>query len=128
MIIYYNKISYNICNNCEAILIIIIKSSKFKNDYKKLKKKHMDKELDKLSKVEELIIESDSMKNLMLNPLHIIYNIEKKNINLKEIYTARLNGKLRLYMKSCCDYPYNNLENIIEIEFIEIDDKHYEEG
>ena len=54
----------------------------------------MDKELDKLSKVEELIIESDSMKNLMLNPLHIIYNIEKKNINLKEIYTAHLNSKL----------------------------------
>lgn len=76
------------------ILIIIIKSTKFKNDYKKLKKKHMDKELDKLSKVEELIIESDSMKNLMLNPLHIIYNIEKKNINLKEIYTVHLNSKL----------------------------------
>ncbi len=88
----------------------------------------MDKELDKLSKIEELIIESDNMKSLILNPLHIIYNIEKKNVNLKEIYTAHLNGKLRLYMKPCSDYPYNNLENIIEIEFVEIDDKHYGEG
>lgn len=88
----------------------------------------MDKELDKLSKVEELIIESDSMKNLMLNPLHIIYNIEKKNINLKEIYTVHLNSKLWLHMKPWVNYPYNNLEEIIEIEFVEIDDKHYGEG
>lgn len=110
------------------VLIIIIKSSKFKSDYKKLKKKHMDNELEKLSKVEELIIESDNMKILMLNPLHNIYRIEKKSVNLKEIYTAHLNSKLRLHMKPCSDYPYNNLEEIIEIEFVEIDDKHYGEG
>lgn len=47
---------------------------------------------------------------------------------MKEIYTAKLNGKLRLDMKPCSDYPYNKLEDIIEIEFIEIDDKHYREG
>lgn len=54
----------------------------------------MDNELEKLSKVEELIIESDNMKILMLNPLHNIYRIEKKSVNLKEIYTAHLNSKL----------------------------------
>lgn len=73
-------------------------------------------------------MESSTMKDLMLNPLHITYNIEKKNANLKEIYTAHLNSKMRLYMKPCSEYPYNNLEKILEIEFIEIDDHHYGEG
>lgn len=115
-------------NNKEVISIIIIKSSRFKNDYKKLVKKHMEKEIQKLLRIEELIIESATMKDLMLNPLHSTYSIEKKNANLKEIYTAHLNSKLRLYMKPCSEYPYNNLEEIIEIEFIEIDDQHYGEG
>jgi len=100
----------------------------FKRDYKKLEKKHMSKELDTLAKIEGLIIESDSMKSLMLNPLHLTYGIEQKHGNLKEIYTADLNSKLRVYMKPCSEYPYDNLDNIIEIEFIEIDDKHYGEG
>ena len=88
----------------------------------------MDKELDILSKIEGLIIESESMKSLILNPLHIVYGIEQKHGNLKEIYTARINSKLRLYIKPCADYPYNNLEQVVEVEFIEIDDKHYGEG
>ena len=45
------------------------------------------------------------MKELMLNPLHIIYSIEKKNGELKEIYTAHLNSKLRLYIKPIGNYP-----------------------
>ena len=39
-------------NNCEVIIIIIIKSSMFKRDYKKLEKKHMDKELEILLKID----------------------------------------------------------------------------
>ena len=100
----------------------------FKKGYKKLEKKHMNKELDILSKIEGLIIESDNMKILMINPLHLTYGIEQKHGDLKEIYTAKLNSKLRLYIKPCSDYPYNNLEQIVEVEFIEIDDKHYGEG
>ena len=115
-------------NNKEVSIIIIIKSSMFKRDYKKLEKKHMDKEIEILSKIEGLIIESDSMKILMLNPLHLTYSIEQKHGNLKEIYTAKLNSKLRIYMKPCSEYSYDNLENIVEIEFQKIDDKHYEEG
>ena len=95
----------------------------YKRDYKKLEKKHMDKELEILSKIEGLFFETNSMKELMLNPLHITYGIEQKKGNLKELYTAKLNNKLRLHIKPCCEYPYNNLE-----EFIEIDDKHYGEG
>ncbi len=88
----------------------------------------MDKEIERLVKIEGLIIESDNMKILMNNVMHSIYGIEKKKGNLKELYTAKLNNKLRLYIKPCSDYPYNNLEQIVELEFIEIDDKHYGEG
>ena len=63
----------------------------------------------------------------MLNPLAIVYNIEKKQGNLKEIYTARINQKLRMYIKPKGEYPYK-LEEIIELELKEIDDKHYGEG
>ena len=67
------------------------------------------------------------MKELILNPLSKVYNIEKKKWDLKEIYTARINSKIRLYMKPVGEYPYK-LEEIIEIELVNIDDKHYREG
>lgn len=50
----------------------------YKRDLKKLQKKHMEKELDILSKIEGLILESENMKELMLNPLHLTYGIEQK--------------------------------------------------
>ena len=100
----------------------------FNRDYKKLIKKHMDNEIEIISKIEGLIMESNNMKELMLNPLHNVYGIEQKHGNLKEIYTAELNRKLRVYIKPCANYPYNNLEEIVELEFIKIDDKHYGEG
>ena len=67
------------------------------------------------------------MKELMLNPLSIVYNIEKKSGNLKEIYTAKINKKLRMYIRPVGKYPYN-LEEIVEIELEQIDEKHYGEG
>lgn len=73
------------------------------------------------------MIQSKNMKELMLNPLSIVYNIEKKTGNLKEIYTARINQKLRMYIRPVGRYPYN-LEEIIEIELEQIDDKHYGKG
>ena len=47
--------------------------------------------------------------------------------NLKEIYTARINQKMRLCIKPIGEYPYNIVE-ITELEFLRIDDKHYGEG
>lgn len=88
----------------------------------------MYREEERLMKIVDLLIESDNMKELILNPLHNVYNIEQKKGNLREIYTADLNSKLRLYMKPCAEYPYINLEEIVEIDFIKIDDKHYGEG
>lgn len=61
IIAYYNIISYNMLNNKEVIDIIIIKSSRFKSDYKKLMKKHMEKEIQKLLRIEELIMESSTL-------------------------------------------------------------------
>ncbi|MBO5477775.1 MAG: hypothetical protein J6A15_08500 [Clostridia bacterium] len=109
--------------------IKIIKSSTYKKEYKKkLENKHLNKEIDVIRKIERLIIETPNMKELMLNPLHIVYGIEKKSGDLKEIYTARLNQKLRLYIKPDAEYPYDNLEQIVELEFVKIDDKHYGDG
>jgi len=64
------------------------------------------------------------MHTLILNNYSKIYNIEKKTGDLKEYYTARLNGKIRLIMKPIGEYPYNLIE-IEEIEFTEIDENHY---
>lgn len=116
-------------NNFEVMHIIIYKSKKFLKDYKKiLVSKHLYKEIDRLNKIEGLIIESDNLHVLLNNPLRMVYNIEKKSANLKEYYTARLNSKIRLIIKPCSDYPYVNLNNIVELEFLSIDDTHYGEG
>ena len=64
------------------------------------------------------------MHTLILNNYSKIYNIEKKTGDLKEYYTARLNGKIRLIMKPIGEYPYNLIE-IEGIEFTEIDENHY---
>ena len=127
---YCNLIGYNINTiYSEVNDIKIIKSSTYKKEYKKkLENKHLNKEIDVIRKIERLIIETPNMKELMLNPLHIVYGIEKKSGDLKEIYTARLNSKLRLYIKPNAEYPYDNLEQIVELEFVKIDDKHYGDG
>lgn len=107
----------------------IIKDKSYIKEYKKkLLDKHLNNEINVLEKIERLILESQNMKELMLNPLHSIYGIEKKTGNLKEIYTAKLNLKLRLYLKPNAEYPYDKLEQIVELEFVKIDDKHYGEG
>ena len=107
----------------------IIKGKIYEKSLKKnLKLKHKQDELKILEKIERIIIQSENMKCLMLNPLHTVYNIEQKKGNLKEIFTAKLNSKLRLYIKPLADYPYDKLEQIVEWEFVIIDDKHYGNG
>lgn len=106
----------------------IIKTKIYIKDLqKKIINKHKVKEEETIKAIEELMIQSSNLKELMLNPLSIVYNIEKKNGNLKEIYTARINQKLRMYIKPIGEYPYD-LEEIIELELKEIDDKHYGNG
>ena len=73
------------------------------------------------------MIQSENMMKLMLNPLSRVYNIEKKKEDLKQFYTARINQKLRMYIKPIGEYPYQ-LENIVEVELVEIDEKHYGDG
>jgi len=89
--------------------------------------KHLNKEILRISNIENLIIASKDLQTLMLSSYKNIYGIEQKRGNLCRIYTAQINSKLRLVMKSVGTYPYN-LSEIKEIEFIEIDDKHYKEG
>ena len=106
----------------------IIKTKSYTKDFqKKIKSKHKKKEEETIEAIEELIIQSINMKELMINPLSRVYNIEKKDGNLKEIYTARINAKIRMYIKPIGEYPYK-LDEIIEVELREIDEKHYGEG
>lgn len=106
----------------------IIKTANYKKDIqKKIKNMHKKKEEETINKIEELMIQSKNMKELMLNPLSIVYNIEKKTANLKEIYTAQINKKIRMYIKPVGEYPYK-LDEIEEVELKEIDDKHYGNG
>ena len=106
----------------------IRKSKNYLNDYKKkLVKLHKKEEIQRVESIETLIKQSNNMKELMDNPLHFVYGIEQKHNNLKEIYTARINSKLRLQMKPQGEYPYNLVEIEI-VEFLKIDDKHYGDG
>ena len=106
----------------------IIKTKKYLKDLqKKIRDKYKTKEEETIEAIEELMIQSENMKKLMLNPLSIVYNIEKKKGNLKDIYTARINQKLRMYIRPVGKYPYN-LDEVVEIELEQIDDRHYGEG
>lgn len=108
--------------------MVIIKTTEYKKDIqKKIKNKHKKRELEVIEAIEELMIQSKNMKQMLLNPLAIVYNIEKKKGNLKEIYTARINPKLRMFIKPIGEYPYK-LEEIVEVELKKIDDKHYGDG
>lgn len=108
--------------------MIIIKSNTYKKELdKKIIKKHKNEELKIIESIENLILSQNNLKELMNNPYHLVYNIEKKKGNLKEYYTAKINPKLRLYLKPIGKYPYNTIE-IEEIVFDKIDDKHYGEG
>ena len=103
----------------------IIKTKTYIKDLqKKIKNKHKKKEQET---IEELMIQSKNMQEVIINPLSRVYNIEKKQGNLKEIYTANINMKLRMYIKPIGEYPYK-LEKIVEVELREIDDRHYGEG
>lgn len=106
----------------------IVKTSQYKHDIqKKIIKKHMQKEELTIEAIEELIMQSKTMKSLILNPLARVYNINKKSGILKEIYTANVNDKIRMYIRPIGIYPYK-LDEIVEVELIEIDDRHYGDG
>ena len=105
-----------------------IKSKNYEKDYKKkILNKYKQKEIDRIQSIEELVLDSENLKSLLLNPLSLVYNIGQKEGVLKEIFTANVNSKIRLYMKPIGEYPYNKIE-IKSIEFLKIDDKHYGEG
>lgn len=106
----------------------IIKGKSYLKDYKKkIVYKHLQKEINRIKDIENLILDSSNFKMLLLNPLSIIYGIDHKKGDLKEIYTAKINNKIRLYIKPIGDYPYNIIE-ITEVEFLKIDNKHYGDG
>ncbi len=106
----------------------IIYSDAYKKDYKKIiKNKHLHKEELRIENIKNVIISSENLHQLLLHPYAMIYGIEQKKGNMKEIVTARVNQKIRLYMKPLGEYPYK-FALIEKIEFIKIDDKHYGEG
>ena len=108
--------------------MIIIKDKLYLKSYKKyILDKHLNNEINRIFNIENTIINSINLQALINSPYKNIYHIEQKKGNLKEYYTARINDKMRLIMKPVGKYPYNALE-IEEIEFLDIDTKHYGEG
>lgn len=108
--------------------MIIKKTKVYEKSYKKLiLDKHLTNEIERIRNIENIIISSKNLEDLVLNPYKEIYHIEQKKGALKEFYTARINDKIRLIMKPLGTYPYNRIE-ITEIEFLNIDNKHYGEG
>ena len=105
-------------------MIIIESKSYRKTETKLLKNKHKVAELEKLNNIKNIIINKENLHELMISEFKYIYDIRKKSGDLKELYSASLNSNIRLLFKPVGEYPYNEIE-IIELEFIEINDKHY---
>lgn len=62
----------------------IIKSKQYIKDLqKKIIGKHKKTEEETIQKIVELMINCDTMKDLMLNPFSRVYNIEKKKRKFK---------------------------------------------
>ena len=104
----------------------IIETSKYKRSYKKLVNKHLDKELGIIDIIMKQLYLHNSLDEFMKSSIKYKYNIDQKKGDMKEYITARLNGHTRLIMKPVGNYPYNYIE-IIEIEFIDINEKHYKD-
>ena len=108
--------------------MVISKTKQYLKSYKKeILNKNLKQEMNRIENIENLIINSTNLQSLINSPYKSIYHIEQKQGDLKEYYTARVNSKIRLIMKPVGDYPYNKIE-IEEVEFINIDSKHYGEG
>lgn len=108
--------------------MVVHESSSFKRSYKKvIINKHKIEEAKKLEFLKDVFLNNNSLHDIMISNYKNIYNIEKKKGNLKEYYSARLNSKMRLLMKPFGNYPYNEIE-IVEIEFVDIDNSHYGKG
>lgn len=106
----------------------IIYSKNYDKDYvKKIKNRHLYKEDSRIQSIIHIFVEHLTLEDVLQNPVSKLYRIEKKKGNIKELFTARINNKLRLIMKPIGKYRYNYVE-IVEIEFLEIDDTHYGEG
>ena len=61
----------------------IIKTKNYEKDFKKkIKSKHKKLEMEIISSIENLILDSSDFKSLLLNPLSRIYNIKQKEGNL----------------------------------------------
>ena len=66
----------------------IIKTKTYIKDLqKKIKNKHKKKEQETIEAIEELMIQSKNRQEVIINPLSRVYNIEKKQGNLKDIYS-----------------------------------------
>ena len=62
----------------------IIKGKNYIKDYKKkIEYKHLFNEIQRIKDIEDLILDSQNLKILLLNPLSKIYGIEQKKGRFK---------------------------------------------
>lgn len=105
--------------------MVLIKCSKYSRDFKKIANDHRKDLMDKIEKIEQLLIESPNLYILKLNPLYIVYKIEELKGDRDGFFSARIGTKERLIFKPNVDQPYNYCE-IDEITMVEINRKHYD--
>ena len=106
----------------------IIETKEYQKSYNKLLKK-CTKEKERIQDIKDFLIGKNNLHEVLIDPLKNIYHIEQLHNNRND-FSARIdnrNNKLRLIMKPIGEYPYNTIE-ITDIEFIRIDNKHYERG
>ena len=79
----------------------IIKTTKYKKDLqKKIINKHKKKEEEIILRIEELIILSDNMKELLINSQAIVYGISKKKRRFKRNIYSKNQSEIEIVHKT----------------------------
>jgi len=103
--------------------MIINKTSSYKKSITKLKRKHKNKELENICKLEEILLNHKSLHALMISSIWRIYRFEKLIGDTKSIFSARINKQYRLEFKPINEIGYEFID-VVELDLNEISN-HY---
>ncbi len=103
--------------------MVINKTSAYKKCISKLKKQHKNKELSNVWKLEEVLLNHESLQALMISSIWKIYRFEKLVGDKKGFFSARINQQYRLEFKPVNEEKYEFID-VVELDLYEISN-HY---
>jgi len=103
--------------------VVINKTSTYKKCISKLKKQHKIKELSNVWKLEEVLLNHESLQVLMISSIWKMYRFEKLKGNKKGVFSARISQQYRLEFKPVNEDEYDFID-VVELDLYEISN-HY---